>query len=47
MQEDNVIVLDEEAWQKFLELLDREPQVKPRLRELFLRGSVFDEETSS
>jgi len=35
-------IVDKEAWDQFIALMERPPQVKPRLRDLFKRGSVFD-----
>jgi len=32
----------DEEWAAWVRLMERPPQVKPRLRELFMRGSIFD-----
>jgi uncharacterized protein (DUF1778 family) len=38
-----VFELDPERWEAFIALLDREPQVKPALRNLLLEDDVFNE----
>ena len=34
-------VIEEDQWERFVELLDRPPQEKPGLEKLFSRASVF------
>jgi uncharacterized protein (DUF1778 family) len=38
-----VFALGDREWDEFIQLLDRAPVEKPRLRALFERGSVFTE----
>lgn len=41
------IIVDAEAFDAFIELLDREPQFNPRLAELLARPTVLDQEAST
>ena len=40
----HIFNLSSRQWQEFLELLDRPPQTKPRLRELLSKPSVLEKE---
>jgi uncharacterized protein (DUF1778 family) len=43
-EEDNIYYLDAEQWEKFNAILNRPPRVLHRLRDLFEKGSIFEDE---
>lgn len=42
LADQNRFVLPEDSMEKFLSMLEEEPKVVPKLRELFLRNSVLE-----